>query len=139
MENSYYKNLMMTVIRSSESDNWKDAVVEWDIDDCEEDLRDATSLIESQFKLLHAVEEGRYLSLSSELFSRKLLRWLYEEGAFDTEYNDYDGEDDYEFMLKMFNKRDKDSISLKQDKKIKALLLNAIKPFLQDRLAEKVR
>lgn len=152
---------MMTVIRSSESDNWKDAVVEWDIDDCEEDLscssecvcgkenikylytirnrysgrilypigsscinkfgredlRDATSLIESQFKLLHAVEEGRYLSLSSELFSRKLLRWLYEEGAFDTEYNDYDGEDDYEFMLKMFNKRDKDSISLKQDKK----------------------
>ena len=29
---------MMTVIRSSESDNWKDAVVEWDIDDCEEDL-----------------------------------------------------------------------------------------------------
>ena len=53
--------------------------------------------------------------------------------------NDYDGEDDYEFMLKMFNKRDKDSISLKQDKKIKALLLNAIKPFLQDRLAEKVR
>ena len=38
MENSYYKNLMMTVIRSSESDNWKDAVVEWDIDDCEEDL-----------------------------------------------------------------------------------------------------
>ena len=152
---------MMTVIRSSESDNWKDAVVEWDIDDCEEDLscssecvcgkenikylytirnrysgrilypigsscinkfgredlRDATSLIESQFKLLHAVEEGR----------------------FDTEYNDYDGEDDYEFMLKMFNKRDKDSISLKQDKKIKALLLHAIKPFLQDRLAEKVR
>lgn len=57
------------------------------------------------------------MSLSSELFSRKLLRWLYEEGAFDTEYNDYDGEDDYEFMLKMFNKRDKDSISLKQDKK----------------------
>ena len=79
------------------------------------------------------------MSLASELFSRKLLRWLYEEGAFDTEYNDYDGEDDYEFMLKMFNKRDKDSISLKQDKKIKALLLNAIKPFLQDRLAEKVR
>ena len=38
LENSYYKNLMMTVIRSSESDNWKDAVVEWDIDDCEEDL-----------------------------------------------------------------------------------------------------
>ena len=183
MENSYYKNLMMTVIRCSESDNWQDAVEEWDIEDCEEDLscssecvcgkenikylytirnrysgrtlypigsscinkfgrgdlKEATSLIESQFKLLHAVEEGRYLSLSSELFSRKLLRWLFEEGAFDTAYNGYDGTGDYEFMLKMFNKRDKDSISLNQDKKIKAVLLNSIKPFLQAKLAEKVR
>ena len=183
MENSYYRNLMMTVIRCSESDNWQDAVEEWDIDDCEEDLscssecvcgkenikylytirnryngrilfpigsscinkfersdlREVTSLIESQFKLLHAVESGRYLSLSTELFSRKLLRWLYEEGAFDTEYNHYDGEGDYEFMLKMFNKRDKDSISYNQDKKIKAILLKSVKPFLQERLAEKVR
>lgn len=174
---------MMTVIRCSESDNWQDAVVEWDIEDCDEDLscssecvcgkenikylytirnkysgrtlypigsscinkfgrgdlKEATSLIESQFKLLHAVEEGRYLSLSSELFSRKLLRWLYDEGAFDTPYNGYDGTGDYEFMLKMFNKRDKVSISLNQDKKIKAVLLNSIKPFLQDRLGEKVR
>lgn len=80
-------------------------------------MREATSLIESQFKLLHAVESGRYLPLSAELFSRKLLRWLYEEGAFDTEYNHYDGERDYEFMLKMFNKRDKDLIIFNQDKK----------------------
>lgn len=173
----------MTVIHCSESDNWQEAVVEWDIDDCEEDpscssecvcgkenikylytirnrytgkilypigsscinkfdrgdLREVTSLIESQFKLLHAVEEGRYLSLSAELFSRKLLRWLYDEGAFNTAYNGYDGEEDYEFMLKMFNKRDKASISINQDKKIKAILLNSIKPFLQERLSEKVR
>lgn len=45
------------------------------------DLREKTSLMESQFKLLHAVEEGKFLSLSVELFSRKLLLWLYEEGA----------------------------------------------------------
>lgn len=102
-------------------------------------MREVTSLIESQFKLLHAVEEGRYLSLSAELFSRKLLRWLYDEGAFNTAYNGYDGEEDYEFMLKMFNKRDKASISINQDKKIKAILLNSIKPFLQERLSEKVR
>lgn len=183
MSSAYVRNLIMTVIDNSEGNCWEDAVLEWDINDCEEDLscssecicgkenikylytirnrntgrelfpigsscinkfdrrdlRDATSLIESQFKLLHAVEEGRYLSLSSELFSRKLLRWLYEEGAFDTEYNHYDGEDDYEFMLKMFNKRDKDSISVNQDKKIKAILLSSVKPFLQERLAEKIR
>lgn len=45
------------------------------------DLREKTSLMESQFKLLHAVEEGKFLSLSVELFSRKLLLWLYEEEA----------------------------------------------------------
>ena len=61
------------------------------------------------------------------------------EGAFHTPYNQYDGEEDYEFMLKMFNKRDKSTISVKQDKKIKAILLNSIKPFLQKTLAEKIR
>ena len=103
------------------------------------DLRAETALIEGQFKLLHAVEENRYLSLSSELFSRKLLRWLYDQGAFDTSYNHYDGENDYDFMLKMFNKRDKDSITINQDKKIKAILLNSIKPFLQKELSDKIR
>lgn len=38
LQSSYYRNLMMTVIRCSESDNWQDAVEEWDINDCEEDL-----------------------------------------------------------------------------------------------------
>ena len=102
------------------------------------DLREVTSLIEEQFRLFHAVEEGRFLSLNTELFSRKLLKWLYEVGAFDTEYNCYDGTADYEFMLKMFNKRDKDAITVNQDKKIKAILLSSIKPFLQARLAGKV-
>lgn len=91
------------------------------------------------FKLLHAVESNRYLSLSSELFSRKLLKYLFEQGALDTEYNDFDGEEDYEFMLKMFNKRNKSSITMRQDKKIKAILLNSIKPFLQNKLTEKIK
>lgn len=103
------------------------------------DMKEETSLYESMFKLLHAVESNRYLSLSPELFSRKLLKYLFEQGAFDTEYNDFDGKEDYEFMLKMFNKRDKSSISMRQDKKIKAVLLNSIKPFLQNKLAEKVK
>lgn len=183
MESAYMRNLIMTVIENSEANCWEDAVLEWEIDDCEEDLscssecvcgkenikylytirnrynrrtlfpigsscinkferrdlRDETTLMESQFKLLHAVENGRYLSLSPELFSRKLLRWLYDEGAFDTNYNQYDGKEDYEFMLKMFNKRNKDSISDRQDKKIKAILLNSVRPFLQNRLVKKIR
>lgn len=173
----------MTVINNSKSDNWQEAVTEWEIYDCEEDencseecicgkenikylytirniyngkmlypigsscinkfnrleLKEEATLIESQFKLLHAVEEHMYLSLSSELFSRKLLRWLYEQGAFDTAYNCYDGEEDYEFMLTMFNKKNKDSITPKQHRKIRAVILNSIRPYLEQRLLEKVR
>lgn len=103
------------------------------------DFNEETTLREGMFKLLHAVEENKYLSLSSEFFSRKLLKWLYENGAFNSDYNNYDGKEDYEFMLKMFNKRDKGSITMNQDKKIKAVLLKSIKPFLQNNLIEKVR
>lgn len=168
MDNTYVENLIMEVIKHSESKRWEDAVTEWKIDDCEEDdscsskgicgkenikylytirnelngkvlfpigsscirkfnrtdMNEEIVLRESTFKLLHAVGDNRYLSLSTELFSRKLLRWLYENGAFNTEYNQYGGYGDYEFMLRMFNKRDKNAITEKQDKKIKAILLN---------------
>lgn len=183
MDSTYVKNLIMRVLNNSESDIWEEAVMEWDIIDCEEDencseicvcgkenikylytirnkytgkslfpigssciqkfdrrdFSEITSLMEEQFKLLHAVEDNEYLSLSTELFSRKLLRWLYEEGAFDTPYNGYDGEQDFVFMLKMFNKRDKSSITINQDKKIKAIILKAIKPFLKEMLSNKIR
>ena len=69
----------------------------------------------------------------------EVLERLYEEGAFNSKYNNYNGEVDYNFMLKMFNKRNKDDITVAQRKKIAAILLNSIKPFLQDVLACKVR
>lgn len=100
------------------------------------DLIAETELIESQFKLFHAIKDKKYLSLSTDYFSRKLLRWLYDEGAFDTEYNHHNGQSDYEYLLKMFNKRDKESISANQDRKIKAIILNSIRPFMQKKFAE---
>ena len=104
-----------------------------------EDLQEKTSVAEGMFKLLHAVEKNAYLELSSELFSRKLLRALYERGAFEeNRYNDYDASVDYEFMLKIFNTRDKSRITPLQDKKVKAILLNSIKPFLQKELQNKI-
>ena len=183
MESTYVKNLICKVINKSESDNWDDAVMEWEIIDCEEDescsemcicgkenikylytikniynanilfpigsscikkfdrkdLREKTTLMEAQFKLLHAVEKNQFLTLSTDLFTRRLLLWLYEEGAFNSKYNNFKGEVDYNFMLKMFNKRNKDDITVAQRKKIAAILLNSIKPFLQDVLASKVR
>ena len=104
-----------------------------------EDMDDQTSIMEQVFRLFHAVEQNQYLTLSSELFSRKLLLWLYQHRAFDTAYNYYDGSDDYEFTLKMYNKRDKESITPAQDRKIKAILLHSIKPYLQKILRNKIR
>ena len=42
----------------------------------------------------------QFISLSPEFFSRKVLKKLYEDGAFDCEYNSYDEYEDYEFILK---------------------------------------
>lgn len=36
MENSYVRNMILTVINNSESNNWEEAISEWEIYDCEE-------------------------------------------------------------------------------------------------------
>lgn len=102
-----------------------------------DDLKHEVDVKEQLFKLLHAVEENQFLQLSSEFFSRKLLLYLYEIGAFKpTQWNDYEPEKDYRFMLDMFNKRNRTE---KQDKKARAIILGSIKPFLQSELAGKVK
>lgn len=54
---------------------------------------------EQLFKLLHDIEERKFITLSSEFFSRKLLCYLYELGAFKpTSYNGYDPHNDYQFL-----------------------------------------
>lgn len=103
------------------------------------DLNNQTSLTEQLFKLYHAVEENEFLSLSTDLFSRKLLKHLYDEGAFYSTDEKYHEEENYKFLLKMFNKRDKDAITQRQKNKIAAILLNNIKPFVQKKLESKVR
>lgn len=92
---------------------------------------------EQLFKLLHAVEDNEFLQLSSEFFSRKLLRYLFEVGAFKaTKWNNFEPEKDYEFMIDMFNKRNRTE---NQNKKAVAIILTSIKPFLQEELAHKVK
>ena len=84
------------------------------------------------FELLHAVEKGRYLELTPNLFSRKLLKYLYDIGAFQaTWWNDNTIK-----MPDMFNKRTR---ATGQNKKVTAILLYSIKPFLQQYLENKVR
>lgn len=101
-----------------------------------DDLNEITSIKEKLFRLFHAVKENEFISLDSEFFSRKLLEHLYEEGAFiNTKYNKFNGKNDYEFMLKMFNSRKGPTI--KQKSKIKAIIVVSIKPFLVRQLEGK--
>ena len=102
-----------------------------------DDLMHEVDIKEKLFKLLHAVENNDYLQLTSEFFSRKLLLYLFKAGAFEpTRWNGYNPENDYRFMLKMFNKRERTD---KQNKKATAIILSSIKPFLKMKLADKIK
>lgn len=83
-----------TCILKFESDELKDEVEGW----------------KAAIKLLDALEarrpDERLDGMNRDLFSRRLYAFLYEKGAFpDNNYNKHDGRNDYEFMVKMFNKR----------------------------------
>ncbi|MGB7606102.1 MAG: hypothetical protein WBL93_11590 [Lutisporaceae bacterium] len=105
-----------------------------------EDLNEKASIQEKLFKLYHAIIQFNYITLSAESFSRKLLKYLFENGVFKaTKFNDFNPEVDYEFMLKMFNKRDKDTITTKQQRKINAIIMTSIRPYLVEQLREKIK
>jgi len=180
----YYMNLIERVIDKSEALNWENAVLEWEVFDCEEDetlqsscicgkeelrylftirntrngnllypigsscirkferddLDEDASIKEQLFKLLHAIEKSEFITLSSDLFSRKLLFYFYDEDVFKpNSYNRYNPEVDYEFMLQMFNKRNKDSISTLQRGKISAIIMDSIRPYLRAVLKDKIK
>lgn len=179
MKSNYYKNLIKTVLVNSDSNDWENAVLEWEIEDWEEDedietsclcgkehirylfsikninnnnllepigsscikkfdrndFNEKTTIYEKLFKLNHAIEKNEYIELTSELFSKKILKHFYEEDIFNSKFNEYNGEKDYKFMVKMFNKRNEPSKA--QDSKIKAIIINQIKPYLKEQLENK--
>lgn len=101
------------------------------------DFYELASVKEQLFKLLHAIERNSFITLSSEFFSRKLLRYLYDNDAFNaTSYNGFEPYNDYKFLLDMFNKRNR---SENQEKKATAIILNSIKPYLQNLLKNKIK
>ena len=101
------------------------------------DLSEEVAVKEQLFKLLHDIEERKFITLSSDFFSRKLLRYLYDIGAFKaTEYNKYEPYNDYKFLLDMFNAR---ACTNRQESKATAIIMNSIKPFLHKMLYNKIR
>lgn len=102
-----------------------------------DDLNEQATVNEKLFQLLHAIQDRQFISLNSEFFSRKLLRYLYDEGVFKpTKYNKFNGENDYKFLIKMFNKRNKPTEN--QEAKISALIVSSIRPYLVKKLKDKI-
>lgn len=103
-----------------------------------DDLDSEVNVQLDMYHLVHAIESGERIELTSKYFSKKLLFALYEEGAFaPNQYNGYDGKNDYQFMLDMYNKRNKSNITEQQHRKIRGLIAYSIKPFLRERLKYK--
>lgn len=103
-----------------------------------DDLDYATNIQIDMYRLAHAIEDGERIELNSKFFTKKLIYALYKEGAFvPNKYNRYDGTNDYQFILDMFNKRNKSKITEAQKRKIRGLIAYTIKPFLQKRLKYK--
>ncbi|SDH93868.1 hypothetical protein [Proteiniclasticum ruminis] len=98
------------------------------------DLNKLSNTYEKLFKLKKALKDNRYIGLSSEFFSRDLLQFFYDAHILDSDYNEYNGESDYIFLLEMFNKRKKSSITAKQNRKINAIIIYQIIPYLNELL-----
>lgn len=98
-----------------------------------DELKNEVEGWKAAIKLLDALEArklgARLDGMNRDFFSRRLYTFLYERGAFpDNSYNDYDGRNDYEFMVKMFNKRTEPTEG--QRRKMNVLLNKSIFPWL---------
>lgn len=97
------------------------------------DLDLQVTVFSDLFSLRKSILAGDRITLTSEHFSRAMLQWLLDEGAFTADqYNGFDGEKDYRFLIDMFNKRNKDSLSRKQEGWIYNLLKHKVVPFVRD-------
>ncbi len=96
------------------------------------DLDYEVSILPGLWKLRDAIRKRTPIVLSSDWFSRSMLAYLYDNGAFTPDqWNGNDGVRDYDFLLDMFNKRIKDNITNAQNRKISVLLNTKVLPFLE--------
>lgn len=93
-----------------------------------DELKNEVKVWDEAIKLLEALRSkgpDSLKDLNSKYFSRRLFAFLYEKGAFpDNQYNGFNGADDRDFMIKMFNKRGEPTE--KQKLKIYMILKNGI-------------
>jgi hypothetical protein len=95
------------------------------------ELDSEVALLSDLHALRSAIKNRENVTLESGHFSRALLEYFYTEGAFTPdEYNKGNGGNDYDFLLKMFNKRKKHDINARQRSKMALLLRRKVFPFV---------
>lgn len=99
-----------------------------------EELSDEISAIEKMFSLQKAYENNEFIELSPALFSKKSLKYMYDNGAFNNS-NYGSGYNSYQFILKMYKKRNTPSPA--QQRKINAIIMNDIRPYCYKLMIEK--
>ena len=99
----------------------------------QDDLNNDVTTYRKLLELQQAVADRKFITLNTEYFSRDVLLYLYENGAFKpNKFNKHNPKNDYNFLLKIFNKHAQPSE--KEQKKVTALIMNAIIPFAQARV-----
>ena len=102
-----------------------------------QELNEQILVQEGLFKLIHAITSNQRIELTSEYFSRKLIEYMAEHDVFKPNaHNNYDGNVDYHFMLKMFN--NKTSPTTGQQSKINIIIAYEIKPYIKRISKEKI-
>lgn len=97
-----------------------------------EDLEEQVDQLTAVFRLHAAIRAGKNIALTSDFFTKSVLDYLYDAGAFTPDqWNSGNGENDYDFLLKMFRKRKKEDITASQRAKIYMLLTHKVVPFVQ--------
>lgn len=90
------------------------------------------AIVDEAIKLAHEKESSLVTKLESELLSGDLYLELGAGGIISVHFKYLD-----QFMLDMFNKRNKSEITEQQHRKIRGLIAYSIKPFLRERLKYK--
>lgn len=92
------------------------------------DLDQTIDVYEKLFKIRTKFNNHEKITLQD--FSRRLLQFFLDENIFRaTLYNNYNPENDYTFMLQMFNQRSEPTY--RQQKKINAIIMNSIIPYIR--------
>ncbi|MBR3327395.1 MAG: hypothetical protein IKG22_08765 [Atopobiaceae bacterium] len=98
-------------------------------DDLDSELRARMQAIKLA-QTANALGTGGQVELKGGSFTRDLINYMRDEGAFpDNKYNYWDGDNDGRFLLDMFNKRG--DLTERQGKKVYAVIRNAVYPWLR--------